>query len=78
MKPSTMIEEQWAEQKKKKRGFLTDHKWEELEKKALSTIQLCLASHVLYEVHDRTTAVDLWAWLEELCMTKSLANEIHL
>jgi len=40
-------EEQYAEQKKKKRGSLTDYEWEELEKKALSTIQLCLAPHVL-------------------------------
>ena len=47
MKPSTMIEEQWAEQKKKKRGSLTDYEWEELEEKTLTTIQLCLASHVL-------------------------------
>jgi len=78
MKPSTMTEEQWAVQKKKKRVSLTDYEWEELEEKALSAIQLCLASHVLREVLDKTTVVYLWARLEELCMTKSLANKIRL
>jgi len=29
-------------------------------------------------VLDKTTAVDLWAWLEKLYMTKSLANKIRL
>ena len=57
-KPSAITEEQWAEQKKKKRGALTDYEWEELEEKAMSSIQLCLAPHVLREVLDKTTAVD--------------------
>ena len=63
-------------QKKKKRGSLTDDEWEELEEKTLSAIQLCLAPHVLQEVFDKTTAVGLWFRLEELYMTKSLANKI--
>ena len=78
MKPSTMTEEQWAEQKKKKRGSLTDYESEELEERAPSAIQLCLAPHVLRELLDKTTAVGLWVRLEELYMSKSLANKIRL
>ena len=60
MKPSTMTEEQWVEQKKKKKcGSLTNDEWKELEEKALSAIQLCLAPHVLREVLDKTTTVGL-------------------
>ena len=68
-KPSTMIDEQWAEQQKEKYGSLMDDEWEELELKALSAIQLCLAPLVLREVLDKTTAVDLWVQLEELYIT---------
>ena len=77
-KPSTMTDEQWAEHQKKRRGKLTDEDWEELELKAVSAIQLCLAPHVLREVLDRTTALELWSRLEELYMQKSLANKIRL
>jgi len=44
MKPSTM----------------TDEQWEELDKKALSTIQLYLATHVLHEGLHATTMATLW------------------
>ena len=57
---------------------MTDDEWEELEEKALSAIQLYLVPHVLREVLDKTTAVGLWVQLEELYMTKSLANKIRL
>jgi len=58
-KPSTMTEEQWAKQKKKKRGLLTDYEWEELDEKALFAIQLCVVPHALRKVLDKTTAMDL-------------------
>ena len=66
-----MTEEQRVKQKKKKRGSLTDDEWEELEEKALSAIQLCLAPHVLREVLDKATVVEFWVRLEELYITKS-------
>ena len=47
VKHEKMTEEQWAADQKKKRGSLTDDEWEELELKAVSAIQLCLAPHVL-------------------------------
>ena len=78
VKPEKKTEEKWAADQKKRRGTLTDDEWEELELNALSAIQLCLAPHVLQEVFDKTTAVDLWVRLEELYMTKSLANKIRL
>ena len=77
-KPKKMTDEQWAADQKKRRGSLRDEEWEELELKAVSAIQFCLAPHVLREVLDEATAVDLWFQLEELYMTKSLANKIHL
>ena len=78
VKPEKTTDEQWAEQQKKPCGSLTDDEWEELELKAVSTIQLCLTHHVLREVLDKVTAIDLWTRLEELYMTKSLANKIRL
>ena len=78
VKPVGTTDEKWAEEQQKRRGKLTEEEWEELELKAVSAIQLCLAPHVLREVLDKVTAVDLWARLEELYMTKSLANKIRL
>ena len=59
VKPEKMTDEQWAADQKKRRGSLTNEEWEELELKAVSAIQLCLTSHVLREVLDKATAVDL-------------------
>jgi len=39
----------------KKPMSITDEQWEELEKKVLTTIQLCLAPHILRKVLDKTT-----------------------
>ena len=58
-----MTDEQWAAEQKKRRGSLTDEEWEELELKIVSAIQLCLALHVLREVLDKATLVDLWTRL---------------
>jgi len=73
MKLEKITDEQCAADQKKRRGSLTDEEWEELELKEVSVIQLCLAPHVLRQVLDKTTAVDLWIRLEELYKTKSLA-----
>jgi len=43
VKPEKMTEEQWAADQKTRRGSLTDDEWNELELKALSVMQLCLA-----------------------------------
>ena len=58
VKSEKTTDEQWAEEQKKRRGSLTNNEFEELELKAVSTIQLCLAPHVLREVLDKVTAID--------------------
>ena len=52
--------------------------WEEMDLKAASTIQLCLADEVMYNVMDEDTATGLWLRLESLYMTKSLSNKLYL
>jgi len=52
--------------------------WEEIDLKAASTIQLCLADEVMYNVMDEETATGLWLRLETLYMTKSLSNKLCL
>jgi len=57
---------------------VSDRVWEDMELKALSTIQLCLHDDVLYGVLSETTASGIWAKLESTYMTKSLPNRIYL
>jgi hypothetical protein len=57
---------------------MTDDKWEDLDEKALSALQLSLSPDVLREVMNAKSAAELWNKLEELYMTKSLANKLLL
>ena len=50
----------------------------DMEERAHSAIQLCLADSVLREVCDEETAIGLWKKLETLYMTKSLTNRLYL
>ena len=51
---------------------------QELDEKALSTIQLCLTKEVLCEfIHEQIT-IGLWLKLELLYMTESLDNKLRL
>jgi len=54
--------------KAKKLTSMTDEQWEELDEKAISAIQLCLAPRILPEVLDKITMVDLLPGLEALYM----------
>ncbi|KAG8479429.1 hypothetical protein CXB51_029695 [Gossypium anomalum] len=63
---------------RKKPENLNKTKWEELDEKALSTIQLCLTNTVLQEVLMEKTSSALWKRLETLYATKSLANRLVL
>jgi hypothetical protein len=57
---------------------MTDDKWQDIDERVLSTIQLSISFDVLREVmHEKSTAT-LWKKLEELYMTKSLANKLCL
>ncbi|KAK5819523.1 hypothetical protein PVK06_024528 [Gossypium arboreum] len=62
----------------KKLENLNKTEWEELDEKALSAIQLCLANTVLQEVLMEKTSSTLWKRLETLYATKSLANHLVL
>ena len=64
--------------KSKKPPTMTNEKWDELDEKALSAIQLYLSREVLREVIHETTTAELWLKLESLYMTKSLANKLRL
>ena len=52
--------------------------WEEMDLRAVSTIQLYLADKVMYNVMDEETATGLWSRLETLYMMKSLSNKLYL
>ena len=64
--------------KRKKPLIMTDDEWEDLDAKALSTICLCLADDVLFNIIGETSAVSLWNKLESQYMTKSITNRIYL
>lgn len=53
-------------------------KKQEISDRAHSTIVLSLADKVLREVSRETTAAGVWAKLESLYMTKSLANRLYM
>jgi hypothetical protein len=57
---------------------MADDKWEDLDEKLLSALQLSLSPEVLREVMNAKSATELWKKLEELYMTKSLANKLRL
>ena len=63
---------------KKKPASMTDSDWEDLDAQALSTIRLCLADEVLFNIVGESAAEGLWEKLETLYMTKSLTNRIYL
>ena len=49
-----------------------------MDLKAASTIQVCLADKVMYNVMDEQMAAGLWSRLEILYMTKNLSNKLYL
>jgi len=49
-----------------------------MDLKAASTIQLCLADDVMYNMMDEETVTGLWSRLETLYMMKSLSNKLYL
>ena len=57
---------------KSKQPFaMTDDEWSDIDDRALSGIQLCLADDVLFNIVSDTTIASLWTKLEKLYMTKS-------
>ena len=64
--------------KSKQPYTMTDDEWSELDERALSDIQLCLADYVLFNIMSEKTAAGLWTKLEKMYMAKSLTNRILL
>ena len=64
--------------KSKKPTTMMEWEWEDLDAKALSTIHLCLADEVLFNIVGEDTTSSLWSKLESLYMTKSLTRRIYL
>ena len=58
-------------------GTLNEN-WVEMDLNATSTIQLCLADEMMYDVMDEEMATGLWSTLKTLYMTKSLPNKLYL
>ena len=52
--------------------------WENLDRRARSTIQLCLEDSVLLNVSGESTAKELWDKLGNLYQSKSLVNKLFL
>jgi hypothetical protein len=56
---------------------MTDDKWKDINEKVLSALQLSLSPYVLREVMNAKSVAELWKKLEDLYMTKNLANKLH-
>src|ERR1700722_112019 len=52
--------------------------WDKLDRRARSTIQLCLEDSVLLNVSGESTAKELWDKLGNLYQSKSLVNKLFL
>ena len=55
-----------------------DEEWKKLDRKAKSTIQLCVSNSVLLNVSGEATAKALWDKLGTLYQSKSLVNKLFL
>ena len=57
---------------------MTDEEWKKLDRKAKSTILLCVSDSVLLNVLGEATAKALWDKLGTLYQSKSLVNKLFL
>ena len=57
---------------------LSGAKWEEMDAKTISAIQLCLSNEVLREVVKEVTSKGIWEKLESLYMVNSVTNRLLL
>ena len=64
--------------REKKLEKMIDEERKEIGMKAVSTICLCLATEVKYNVLNETSLVDLQKKLENMYMSKSLTNHLFL
>jgi len=62
--------------KEKRPLKMEEQEWNDIDQKALSTIQLSITDDVLQEVISETTSVKLLNKLESLYMKKTVANRL--
>ena len=61
-----------------KRTSVFDEEWKKLDRKAKSTIPLCVSDSVLLNVSREATVKALWDKLGTLYQSKSLVNKLFL
>jgi hypothetical protein len=64
--------------KSKKLANMIDEDHEDFDARVLSTIQLCFANDILFNIVEEDTIIGLWSKMESLYMKKSLTNHIYL
>ena len=57
---------------------MSDEDWKKLDRKAKSTIRLCISDSVLLNVFTKAMAKTLWVKLGTLYQSKSLVNKLFL
>ena len=74
-----MDKDQWiAVDPSTKPTEISDEDWKKLDRKAKSTIQLCVSDSVLLNVSREATVKNLWEKLGNLYQSKSLVNKFFL
>ncbi|KAG8475264.1 hypothetical protein CXB51_032125 [Gossypium anomalum] len=57
---------------------LTDEEKKRKDRKALTQLHLHLSNEILQDVMKEKTAAALWKRLEQICMSKTLTNKLHM
>ena len=71
--------EQWiAVDPSTKPTAMSQEDWDKLERRARSTIRLCLSDSVLLNVSSEDSAIKLWEKLGSLYQSKSLVNKLFV
>ena len=78
MEDLLMDRDQWIAVSRNQPTGMKDEDWQKLDRKAKSSIRLCLSDSVLLNVSGEATAKDLWDKLGSLYQTKSLVNKLFL
>ena len=79
MEDLLVVKDQWIEVDLGNKPMrVSDEEWKKLDRKAKSTIWLCVSDLVLLNVSGEATAKDLWDKLGTLYQSESLENKMFL
>ena len=62
----------------KKPQEISDDQWNEIDKKAMSAIEMHVTDEVLRNLMSENNAKDIWTRLEEMYIGKSMSNKLNL